>query len=191
MQILHNSLAILSLLAMNLAAAPAVAGERPFHVEASVGRTDIGDIDGFRVDDSATAFSLDTGYRFTDWFGVDAAYVRLGSVKSTIEVQVPVPIEASADGFEVVAIARAPLTSKIAVSARGGVMWWNSEARAAGMTNNTSGNDPTWGAGVEYTVRPTFSITARWTRHVVDDVDADTVWLGVMLHFGDVDSARQ
>ena len=183
--------AVLLLSILYFTAAPAVAGNLPFHVEASVGRTDIGDIDGFRVDDSATAFSLATGYRFTNWFGVDAAYVRLGSVTSTIEIQVPVQIEASADGFEIVAIARAPLTTKLAVTVRGGVMWWNSEARAAGMTNNTSGNDPTWGAGVEYTVRPTFSITARWTRHVVDDVDADTIWLGVMLHFGDVDSARQ
>jgi len=181
---------VLLLSVLDFTAAPAVASSLPFHVGASVGRTEIGDIDGFPIHDSATAFRLATGYRIIDWFGVDAAYVRLGSVQTTVESPAPLRLEASADGFEVIAVARALLTEKLAVAAQGGIFWWNSEARAADLTSNTSGNDMTWGAGLEYAVRPAISITARWTRHVVDDVDADTIWLGVMMHFGDVDSDR-
>lgn len=172
-------------------ATPAIAGDRPFHVAVSAGRTDIGDIDSIAVDDSATAFSLATGYRFVDWLGIEAAYVNVGTVRSTVEIPAATQLKATADGFEVTMVARLPMGDAWAARARAGVFWWNSDASLGDESSNTNGNDLTWGLGVEYAFGPAFSVTADWTRHVVNDVDADTIWLGVMLHFGDVDSPRR
>lgn len=166
---------------------PAAAQDRPFHVEVSAGRASIDDIDGFPLSESATAFRLGTGYNFLDWLGIAGAFVDLGTIESTVDIGSgsPVPIKASADGFEVTVTGHVPLTDAFALTAHAGVLWWTGDSSVSGTRSSDSGNDPTWGVGAEYAFGPKFAVTAGWRRYTVDNVDADATWLGVMMRFGD------
>ena len=180
----------LAVLLVVLAAAAATAGaqDRPFYVEGNIGRTSVDDLEGASINESTTGLRLATGYRFSKWFGVGGAYVNLGTIKSSIDVGGgTVPVKASADGFEVTLNGRVPLTEALALTAHAGILWWAGDTSVGGVAASDSGNDPTWGVGVEYAFGPTFVGTAGWRRFSVDNVDAGTVWLGAMVRFGEAD----
>ena len=169
------------------AAAPVAAQDRPFFVEANIGNVSVDDIDGIPLSESSTAFRLGTGYDFFDWLRIGGAYVDLGSIESTVDIGAgsPVPVEASATGFEVTLTGRVPLGDAFALTADAGVLWWTGESSVDGIGSDESGNDFTWGVGAEYAFGPAFVVTADWRRYTVDNVDADAIWLGAMLRFGD------
>ena len=72
------------------------------------------------------------------------------------------------------------------LTAQAGVLWWTGDTSIAGDASSNSGNDRTWGVGAEYAFGPTFAGTAGWRSYSVDNVDADAIWLGMMIRFGDV-----
>jgi hypothetical protein len=178
---------LLALIALSMAAIPAAAQDRPFHVEANVGKAAIDDLEGFAIDESTTAFRLGTGYRFLPWLGISGAFVDLGSIDTTIDIGGggPQPVEASADGFEVTLTGHVPLTDSLSLTAHVGMLWWTGDTSVGGVRDSDSGNDSTWGVGAEYAFGPTFAVTAGWRRYAVDNIDADAAWLGMMIRFGD------
>lgn len=183
----REALVPLALLLLAAATAPAMAEDRPFHVEADVGRMSVDDVDGVPVSESATAFRLGTGYHFLPWLRVSGAYVDLGTIESTVDVGggSVIPVEASADGFELILTGRLALTNALALTAHGGVLWWTGDTNVGGIASSDSGNDASWGVGAEYVLGPRFTVTGGWRRYTVDNVDADAAWLGLMLRFGD------
>ena len=183
----QKTLPPLALVALVAAAAPAMAEDRPFHVEAEVGRMSVDDVDNAPLHDSTTAFRLGTGYRFLPWFGVTGAYVDLGTLESTVDIGAApaVPVKASADGFELILTGRVPLTDALALTAHAGVLWWTGDTNVGGIASSDNGNDSTWGFGAEYAFGPRLTVTGDWRRYKVDNVDADAAWLGLMLRFGD------
>ncbi len=68
-------------LAATLGATTALAVDNGIYVGASVGDASV-DIDeeGFDIDDSATGFKVNVGWRILDWAGIEANYVDLGEV---------------------------------------------------------------------------------------------------------------
>lgn len=175
------------LVVLVMAVVPAAAEDRPFHVEADVGRVSINDFDGFAIDESTTGFRLGTGYRFLPWLGVEGAYVDLGTVSASVDIGTGTPVlaEASADGFEVTLSGHVPLSDAFWLTAQAGVLWWTGDSSVGGSASSDSGNDVTWGVGAEYAFGPAFAVTAGWRRYKVEDVDADGAWLGLMVRFGD------
>lgn len=182
-----KSRSLLGLFLVIAAALPAAAQDRPFYVDANVGQTSVDDIEGFPINESTTAFRLGTGYRVLPWLGVAAAFVDLGKIESMVDIGAAMPqrIESSADGFEVTVVGRAPLGDRFTLTAHAGVLWWAGNSSFGSLTSSDSGNDATWGVGAEYAMGPTFTVTAAWRRFMIDNVDADTVWLGLMVRFGD------
>jgi hypothetical protein len=176
---------MLVLVTLTVAAVPVTAQDRPFHVEANFGRATVDDIDGMPFDDSTTAYRLGTGYNFFDWLGVAGAFVDLGKVESTVDIGQLLPVEASASGFEVTLTGHVPLTDAFALTAHAGVLWWTSDISLGGAASSESGNDATWGVGAEYAFGPTFMVTAAWRRYTFDSVNADAVWIGMLVRFGD------
>jgi opacity protein-like surface antigen len=163
------------------------AADLRFHVEADAGLSEVGDADDVSIDDTATAFRFGTGYRFTDWLRIDGAYVNLGTFEASPELApgAPVALEASADGFEVLAVGRIPVVGELSATLQAGILWWSSEITIDGSRENDSGNDLAWGLGLEYAFRPSLQVTGGWRRYDVDGVDVDALWLGLMLRFGD------
>jgi hypothetical protein len=184
LQRLNLPLALIVLLAV---ASPAAAQDRPFHVEANLGRASVDDIDGIPLSESSTAFRLGTGYTFRNWIGIAGAFVDLGTIESTVDIGSgsPALVKASANGFELTLTGRVPLTDAFALTADAGVLWWTGDSSVDGTSSSDSGNDFTWGVGAEYALGPVFAVTADWRRYTVDNVDADAIWLGAMLRFGD------
>lgn len=175
------------LLATVFLVSSANAEDRPFHVGASVGQSSVDDIDGVSIDDSATAFRFDTGYRFSSWFGIDAAYVNMGTLEADVVIVpgVTSAFEASTDGFELGVFGRIPLGEKFALTGRVGNYWWSADLSIDGVESSESGNDVTYGVGAEFTFNPSFALTADWRRYSLDDVDIDFAMLGLALRFGD------
>jgi len=177
----------LALTVLAAAAAPAAAQDRPFFVGADLGRVSIDDVEGIPLNESTTAFRLGTGYRLLPWLGVEGAYVDLGTIESTVDIGTGTPqaIAASADGFEVTLTGRVPLGDAFALTAHAGMLWWTGDTSIGSTVSSDSGNDSTWGIGAEYAFGPAIVATAGWRRYTIDNVDADALWLGVMLRFGD------
>ena len=143
------SLALITLIAV---ASPAAAEDRPFYVEANIGRVSVDDIDGFSLSETSTAFRLGTGYSFLPWLGIAGAFVDLGTIESTVDIGsgAPVPVTASATGFEVTLACCVPLGDAFAFTADAGVLWWTGDSSVDGVSSSDSGNDFTWGVGAEY-----------------------------------------
>jgi Outer membrane protein beta-barrel domain len=177
----------LFMIALATAAVPAAAQDRRFHVEADLGRVSVNDIDGVPIDDSTMAFRLGTGYRLLDWLGVSGAYVDLGTIESSVDTGTgaPLSVEASASGFELTLSGHIPLTDALALTADTGVLWWTGDTNVGGTSSHDNGNDFTWGVGAEYAFGPSLALSAGWRRYKVEEVDADSIWLGMVLRFGD------
>ena len=187
MTLINTRLFPILLLATASLVSPANADDRPFHVGASVGQSSVDDIDGVGVDDSATAFRLDTGYRLSSWFGIDAAYVNVGTLEADVVVSLGVTsaFEASADGFELGVFGRIPLGEKFALTGRVGNYWWSGDVSIDGMESSESGSDIAYGVGAEFAFNPSFALTADWRRYSLDDADIDFAMLGLVLRFGE------
>lgn len=170
-------------------AASAEIRERPFHVEASLGRATVDSIEGMVLDERTTAFRLGTGYRAIPWLGISAGYVNFSRFDANISVDMTssVPLSASADGFEVTVSGYVPLTADISFTADLGNLWWSSDTMVDTLKTSDTGNDFTWGAGVEYSMNEAFAVTASWRRFTIDTTDVDTLWLGARVRFGDAD----
>ena len=182
-----NRNALVPLVFTVLASTQAMADDRPFHVEADVGRVSVDDFEGIPLNESTTAFRLGTGYHFLRWLGVAGAYVDLGTIETSVDTGAgpAVPLEASADGFEVTLVGRVPLTEALALTAQAGILWWTGDTSIGGTVSSDNGNDSTWGIGAEYAFDPRFTVTGGWRRYSIDNVDADAAWLGLMIRFGD------
>ena len=89
-------------LAATLGATTALAVDNGIYVGASVGDASV-DINegGFDIDDSATAFKVNVGWRILDWAGIEANYVDLGEVDGEFDGLglVDEPLEYEADGI--------------------------------------------------------------------------------------------
>lgn len=176
---------LLSALVSN--APPAIAVEDPFHVEADVGRVTVDDIGDARIDESSTYFRLATGYLFLPWLGISGAFVDLGTIDSRVAIGggTAIPVKASANGFELAVNGRIALSDTLSLRADAGVLRWKGDTRIGGVAEHESGSDSAWGLGVEYAFASRFMLTGGWRRYRIDDVDADTTWVGLKVRFGD------
>lgn len=165
----------------------AAAQDRPFFVEADIGRVSVDEIEEFPIDESTLAFRLGTGYHFLPWLGVSGAFVDLGKIESTFDAgnSASQRLETSADGFEVTVTGRIPLTEQFALTAQTGMFWWAADSDVGGVTASNSDHDVTWGVGAEYAIGLAFAATASWRRFALGNVDADAAWLGFLVRFGD------
>lgn len=180
-------LLVIAVTAISTEAVSAGVRDRPFHVEANVGRATIDTIDGIALDETTTAYRLGTGYRALSWLGISASYVNLGSLEANVSVDVApsLLLRAAADGFEITASGHLPLTDSISLIAEIGTLWWSSDTAVDTFKETDSGRDSTWGAGIEYAFRQTMEATASWRRFTIDRTDIDTAWIGMRVRFGD------
>lgn len=171
---------------MLMAAGSSGAAEKPYHVGVDITRSEADDVQGLRIDDSATGFRLATGYRFAPWFGVEAAFIDFGELDTDVSVGgVPMRLEAEADGFEVALIGRLPIGQRFALSAGLGNLWWSADTSVAGIRADDSDDDFFYRLGADFMVSERFSLTAGWHSYELDEVEIDTVSLGAQVRFGE------
>jgi len=155
------------------------------------------------VDDRGTAFRVFGGYRFSDWFAVEAALTSLGTAKAEFAGRTRVEgvlvdgdgsINLKVRGINLSAVFTAPIAPRFDVFGRVGVMAWDAEAkaRASGTLSlagqslaieevtesaSESGADLAYGVGLRAGITDQLRIRAELTRY--EAVDIDVGWIGV------------
>ncbi|HEY9199377.1 MAG TPA: outer membrane beta-barrel protein [Gammaproteobacteria bacterium] len=140
------------------------------------------------VDDTDTAWKLFGGYRLTENFGIETAYMDYGSITSDTTVTAPVAgtinIDLETTAWIIDAVGILPLNEQFELFGKLGVAMWDIEADVSAVAGGTAfggsveddGSDFHFGVGAGYALTDTIGIRAEWERvNGDDDLDAWTV----------------
>lgn len=166
-------LASCSLAALALAAGSAHAGG---YLGASVGHSE------FPADfDNSISFSVKGGYKFSNYFAFEVAYLNLGKAKD----EIPPVWEAEVTGINTSLVGIAPINQNIDVFAKVGTFFWSVDVSEEGFGNigDDNGTDISFGFGGAYHVADDISLFAEFQRFDIDGGDIDNFSVGTHLYF--------
>lgn len=184
------SLAVTALLIA--AAAQADDNDSGFYLGGGVGQFNI-EVDDFddvttaveEYDSDDTAWKAFAGWRMNRYFGVELAYVNLGSPEDEILPGTFVEIET--DGFAPYAVGTLPF-GPFELFAKAGYFFHETDARITSplgtATESDSGEDFTWSAGVGVTVFETFNLRLEYEQFDFENIDnSNALWLTGSFRF--------
>jgi len=176
--------------AADLSATPQESGP---YVGAALGRTSFSakglNLPKTGSDESAQASKVYGGYRFSDKLGVEAGYVRLGSLSETLTVGAnPVTQHASARSLYVAATSRLPLSTDFALTGKAGISFGKASGTnmlPASADMSGSKRSLMWGVGAEYNINQSVALTADFDHfgQVSDKVRANLFSVGARYKF--------
>jgi OOP family OmpA-OmpF porin len=180
-----------AVLALSGLVAASQASAQGFYVGGSVGRSDADDgnavpdlITSGTVDGTDTGFKIFGGYQFSQYFGLELAWVDLG--KATYSgTFAGFPVTGGSiktQGFNFSAVGTYPFGSGFAVFGKVGAFAWESKQNdvTAGIpfSNKENGGDVSFGIGASYDITKNIGIRAEWERFkAVGDIDLLSVGL--------------
>lgn len=146
-----------------------------FYAGASVIQTYV---DDFGLDDDTTGGKIYGGYRFNEYFAVEASYFDFGELENRVS-------SLEIDGFGISAVGSYPVTSKLEIFGKLGVQYWDADARGPIVQglNDDSDTDAFYGIGVRYSITDSISIQAEAERYEIEDIDLDAASIGVSYKF--------
>lgn len=187
------------------------AGESPWYVTARLGEASaeaqFGTRHTKRIDDEAGSFALDLGYEVNSHLAIEVGYhdlsshagfgspcredilvciERLASLGLCIEgfecTEVLAAIDADISGLSLALVPSWPLTERIALRGKVGLMAWDADLAAArfGYSERFSGEDLLAGVGLEYSFPGGLGLQIQ---HEVLDLDAAATSLGLRWQF--------
>ena len=184
----HGITAALAVAALAVTAtATAQDNESGLYVGGGVGtfNLDIDDVDDVtttidRYSSDDTAYKAFVGWRATPNFGVEVAYVNLGSPDDEVLPGTRVTVET--DGIAPYLVGTLPLGDWFELFAKAGYYWYDVEARTAtGLGSlRTSENDSTftWSAGAGVNVLERLNIRLEYEQFDVENTDeSNALWL--------------
>lgn len=89
---------------------------------------------------------IDDGYQFNRYFGLEAGYADFGE----IEPLGSAGPKLEGDAAYLVAVGTVPFTDSFSGYTKAGINDWKADASVAGLVADDSGNDPTYGLGLQY-----------------------------------------
>lgn len=133
--------------------------------------------------DSATAWFLDFGYRFNDYFALEGGYTDFGSANSTFTTTSPnasYAVDTKVRGEALNALGILPVGDKFALFAKAGLLHYKSDVgdplvfvdpsvtppvflRVVNNTDSTTGTTSDFGLGASYALTERFSVRAGVT----------------------------
>ncbi len=136
-------------------------------------------------DSDDTAWKAFGGWHLNDWFGVEVAYVNLGSPED--EILPDTFAEVETEGFAPYLVARLPL-GFFEAFAKAGYYFHDTDARVTSPLGTTrasdSGEDFTWSTGLGVTFAERFNLRLEYEQFDFDGVDdANALWLTGSLRF--------
>lgn len=159
-----------------------VYADETLYLSASVGSTDLQQSTDFPIDDDATAFRVGLGYSLGNDIAIEASYVNLGDFTGNTGLDT-IGISGEVEGAALSAVFSLPLTDHWAVSARAGMMAWESQLRTPAFREKRDGTDPFYGLGLEAHFSERFVLTGEWQRYELDDSEADVLFVGAQFRF--------
>jgi len=183
----------LAVAALSIAAtAQADENDTGFYLGGGVGQFNV-EVDDFddvttaieEYDSDDTAWKAFGGWRMNKYFGLELAYVNLGSPEDEILPDTFVEIET--DGFAPYAVGTLPL-GPFELFAKAGYFFHETDARVTtplgSLTESDSGEDFTWSAGVGVTVFETFNLRLEYEQFDFENIDdANALWLTGSFRF--------
>jgi len=179
--------AILALGTTAVVAAP----HEGFYVGADAGQAKLdgyADHHGARLspsDDTATAYTILAGYRFSKYFALETGYADLGDFTAVVAAPCPavlpapdctIDVDTRMSGAFVNAIGALPLGEHAYLSATLGAFYHNAETTAVLDSNvahtKDSGTVAHFGIGLGFPVSERFEITVDWMR--LQEIDVST-----------------
>ncbi len=186
MKIYRAIATILTIAGLTLAVSSAAQAEEGFYVGGAFGKGYIDEtIGGTRIDTDSSSYRIYGGYGFTRHFGVEVAYLDLGTFRETIDVGgVGVPVSASADGFSLAAVGTLPLSERFSAMGRLGYYFHDGESSAAGITvSEPSEQSPFIGISLAYELTDSLDLNFGVDYINTKDVDPMIATLGLTLRF--------
>ena len=165
-------------LAIAAAAFGAQAADQPgFYAGAGAGQSLV---DEAGYDDEDTAFSAFGGYQFNRYFGLEAGYADFGQ----LEPQTP-GTELEASSAYLTAVGSVPFTDNFSAYAKAGFQRWELDRAIPGLTATAddSGNDPTYGVGLQYRFTDAVALRGEYSRFELEDTELDLAQLQVRFDF--------
>lgn len=158
----------------------AQAAEPGFYIGAGLGQAGI-EVDGndpdagdINFDGNDVGYKLFAGFRFVDWFAVEAAWNDFGKADDSEDVAgVPIETEFETDGFDVNLVGMVPVGERFDLFAKAGYFMWDAEGRTTAFPGSvkTDGEDLTYGVGVQGFLLPNLGLRAEYQVYDVDSVD--------------------
>ena len=181
----HVATALLLILAV--APLSANAGEG-FFIGASIGSANLSEnFDGLDVDTNSTAFRIVGGWRFNEYFALEAGYHDFGDFEQSIDVEGTLStVSLTADGFTFGVTGSVPVSDQFSLFGRAGAFFWNGDAEINNVSQATpEDTNPFLGAGVSFSITEKFLLTGDWTRYELEDINSDVYSLGLVYGFGE------
>lgn len=139
------------------------------------------DFDGLNIDESTTAVRLIVGWRFNDYFGLEAGYQDFGDFEERLDIDgLPADVSLSADGFVFGARGTLPVGERFALQARLGSFFWNGSAQINAVSVATpEDSNLFFGTGIRFGVTEKFFLEGDWTRYELEGTESDVFSFGV------------
>lgn len=146
-------------------------------------------------EDTDTGFRIFGGFGQNPNFGIEIGYSDFGEATFDAESDGccfypagPVSASAATTGIDVSLVGRAPMSDAVAVTARLGMLKWETEfdARVSGGSGSDSedGTDILFGIGLEFAASSSMSLRGEFTRYALDDADLDSLSLSLIFRGG-------
>lgn len=88
-----------------------------------------------------------------------------------------------ADGYGAAILLSLPATENLALYAKGGVYFWNAQSRFAGLRANDDGEDPFYGAGLQFKLNEPLDLRLEYERYEIVEVDIDSANVSLQFSF--------
>lgn len=184
----HTAISGLAILFMSLLSHIAVA-QSDFYIFGAIGNADADVALGGRnsVEDDGSSFMLGGGYKFSENFSLEAAYLDFGKQNGQTDcppgfacLLIPLRTEADVTALSVSVIGSFRISDTLDGYGRLGVTSWDVEYDGISAAFDDSGEDLHYGIGLRWSFEDHWKVFAEYTQI---DLDIDSVSFGIRYDF--------
>lgn len=128
------------------------------------------------LDESENHWKAYVGTMFNSAVGIELSYVdfdRAHDLGSSFD----------ADGYSAGLVLALPVAKNFSVYAKGGIFFWDAQSRFAGLTASDDGDDPFYGAGVQFRLNDALDLRVEYERYEIVDIDIDSATAALQFSF--------
>ncbi len=174
----------LALLSVTASAAPYIG----FGIGSAFYKVDLSGLAGntFTLDDNSTGTKLYGGYRFNDYIAAELAVYKfaessIGSFIFTGGATVSGAVKST--GAAAYAVGRYPVSKKIKLGGKLGVLKWDADLRVNNTTGSNNGTDLAYGLFASYAFTKQLAVQAEWEKFNSDNPELSLFTVGFRFDF--------
>jgi len=166
-------------LMLSILALPAAASAGGY-IGLSVGQSSI-DSSDFSDFDKDTSFSITGGYKFNQYFAMEASYIKLGDFEDGIAPVWTIEV----DGINFAAVGIIPVNERFDIFGKVGVFVWEANLKEAGFGKLSSedGSDISIGLGASANLTDQFDLIVEYQKFDLDGDKISNISIGGRYNF--------